>query len=279
MKIERKDIFLVVLVCSFVLLYYPVWKELVLAWNSSEDYSHGFFVVPVAIYVLWKKREDFSLLPVEPSGFGMVLLVGSLFVYILALYAEIKTVASLAMIVSIAAVVLYLYGSVILRQSLYPLFLLLFMIPIPSQIYSAMTIPLQIIVTQASVWFSALVGLPIFREGNVIYLPQRTLEVVQACSGLRSLMTLLTLSVIISYFTLRSNWLRGLLLLFGVPVAIVVNIIRVLIMIFAFYYFDFDLTQGTIHTIFGIAVFVLAIALVFLCKGVLSFWDRPVLKK
>lgn len=279
MKIERKNIFLVVLIFSFVLLYYPVWKDLVLTWYSSEDYSHGFFIVPVAIYALWQKRDELGTLPVQSSRFGIVLLIASLFVYVLALYAEIKTVAPLAMIISIAGVVLYLYGGVILRKSLYPLFFLLFMIPVPAQIYSAMTIPLQLIVTRASVWFSALVGLPIFREGNVIYLPERTLEVVQACSGLRSLMTLLTLSVIISYFTLNSNWLRGLLLLFGVPVAIVVNIIRVLIMILAFYYFDFDLTQGTIHTIFGMAIFVLAIALVFLFKGVLSFWDRPVLEK
>jgi len=264
---------------SFILVYFPVWKGLVFAWYHSDDYSHGFFIIPVVLYSLWKKRQELSKIPVQPSSLGFVLLLFSLGLYLLALYAEIKTVAALAMIFSIAGVVLFLYGSAIFREIIFILFFLPFMIPVPAQLYSAMTIPLQLIVSEVSVWFSMLIGLPIFREGNLIHLPERTLEVVQACSGLRSLMTLLTLSVIISYFTLRSNSLRVLLLLSGGVAAIIVNIIRILIMIFSFYYFDIDLTQGTFHTILGTIVFALAIALVLLVKGVLSFWDRPETEK
>lgn len=250
-----------------------------MAWYSSDDYSHGFFIVPLVIYSLWLKRHELQKLLIESSSFGIVLVIFSLFFYVFAIYAEIKTVASLSMIMSIAGVVLFLYGLTIFRRIIFILFFLLFMIPIPAQIYSAMTIPLQLLVSQVSVWLAMFLGLPIFREGNVIHLPEYTLEVVQACSGLRSLMSLLTLSVIISYFTLRSTWLRMILLLFGVPAAIIVNIFRVLIMLLAFYYFDFDLTQGSIHTIFGVVVFALAIVLVLFVKGVLSLWDRPVIEK
>lgn len=277
--IAMKVPFLVAMLLSFILVYFPVWKGLVLAWYRSDDYSHGFFIIPVALYSLWQKRQELSRIPVQSSSLGLVLLIFSLVLYVLAFYAEIKTVASLAMVISLAGVVLFLYGSAIFREASFMLFFLLFMIPVPAQLYSAMTIPLQLAVSEISVWLSMLIGLPIFREGNLIHLPERTLEVVQACSGLRSLMTLLTLSVIISYFTLRSNWLRMLLLLSGVAAAIIVNIVRILIMIFSFYYFDIDLTQDTFHTILGIIVFTLAIALVLLVKGVLSFWDRPVTEK
>jgi len=99
--------------------------------------------------------------------------------------------------------------------------------------------------------------------------------VVQACSGLRSMMTLLTLAAVFGYFTLRSNLSRSILLVFSVPAAIIVNIVRVLVMIAAFYYFDFDLTSGTAHTVFGVAIFVLALVLIALMKGVLAFWEPP----
>lgn len=277
--LDMKVTLLIVMGLAFMLVYFPIWKDLLHTWYNSDDYSHGFFIVPLVGLALWQKKEVLRSLPLQSSTFGLVLLVVSLILYIFALYAEIKTFASLAMILSIFGIVLFIYGMVICREISFILLFLLFMIPIPAQIYSAMTIPLQLIVSKISVWFAMLFGLPVFREGNVIHLPDRTLEVVQACSGLRSLMSLLAFSMMVSYFTLRSNWLRMLLVISGVPVAIIVNIFRVLIMIFAFQYFDLDLTGGSVHTIFGIVVFILAVALVFLIKGALSFWDIPEIKK
>jgi len=279
-EIRNKKFFLqAVLLLSFLLAYFPVWKGLVSVWYNSDDYSHGFFILPIVVYSLWQKKEKLAKIPLQPSNIGLMLLIVSLVFYVLAFYAEIKTLASLAMIISVAGTVMYLYGIAIFREISFPLFFLVFMIPVPAQVYSALTLPLQLIVSQVSVWFSMLMGVPIFREGNVIYLPERTLEVVQACSGLRSLMSLLTLSVMIAYFTLHSNKLRILLMLSGIPAAIAVNVVRVLIMILAFHYFGYDLTQGSIHTIFGMVIFVFAIIIVFLVKGVLSFWDRPALEK
>lgn len=277
--LDMKFALFIAMGASFLLVFFPVWKDLLLTWYNSDDYSHGFFIVPLVIFALWQKREDLSRLSVQPSPLGLVLLICSLVLYVLAFYAEIKTIASLAMIFSIVAAVLFIFGKTISREIGFILFFLFFMIPVPAQIYSAMTIPLQLIVSKVSVWVVILFGLPVFREGNVIHLPERTLEVVQACSGLRSLMTLMTLSVVVSYFTLRSNKLRLLLVMSGLPVAIAVNIFRVLIMIVSFYYFNFDLTEGSLHTIFGVVIFTLAIALIFMIKGVLSLWDIPEIKK
>jgi len=159
------------------------------------------------------------------------------------------------------------------KELLFPLFLLLFMIPVPAQIYSKFTIPLQLFVSKSSVWIGAIMGLPIYREGNVIHLPNQTLQVVQACSGLRSVISLLLLSAVFGYFTLKANILRAVLFICGIPAAILVNIIRVLLLVLAFHYLNYDLTKGTIHTVFGMLIFILALIFLLGIKGLLCNWD------
>jgi len=260
---------------TFILAYYPVWKRLILTWYSSDEYSHGFFIVPLACFILWKKREILAEIPARPSLWGLTLVLFSLLIYLIAHFAEILTLTSFSMVMLFAGIIIYFYGFKMLKELSFPLFLLLFMIPIPAQIYSALTIPLQLFVTKVSVWLSAHVGIPIYREGNIIHLPDRTMQVVQACSGLRSIISLLTLGAILGYFTLKSNFLRSILFLSGIPAAIFVNVIRVLLLVFAFHYFSYDLTTGSIHTIFGVIIFFLALLFIILIKGILSMWDKP----
>lgn len=260
---------------SFVLAYFPVWQELVSTWSSSDDYSHGFFIIPIIGYILWQKKDRLATLPQKISMAGFFLLFCSLVVYVLAYYAEIQTITSLSLISTLAGCVLFLYGPAVLKEVSFPLFFLVFMVPIPTQVYSAITIPLQLIVSKTSVDLLAATGIPILRDGNVIHLPEHTFEVVQACSGLRSLVTLLTLATIIAYFTLQSNILKVILILCAMPAAVLVNIFRVTVMITVYHVWSYDLTEGTIHTIFGVVIFVLAIAIIYLTRGVLQRWDRP----
>ena len=269
-----------ILIGSFILAYFPVWQRLIVAWYSSDEYSHGFLIVPLCCYILWRKKEVLAEIPVSPSSWGLGLVILSLLLYLFAHFAEIITVASFSMVLLVAGIIIYFYGFLMLKELLFPLFLLLFMIPIPAQIYSSLTIPLQLFVTKTSVWIGALfLGIPIYREGNVIHLPDRIMQVVQACSGLRSMISLLTLSAIIGYFTLKSNFLRTVLFFSGIPAAIAVNVIRVLLLVIAFYYFNYDLTSGTIHTVFGMLIFILASLLIIIIKGVLSIWDRSATQK
>jgi exosortase len=261
------------LLAAFLLAYFPVWKSLVGTWYRSDDYSHGFFIIPITLYIIWQKRVILAKTSVRSSPWGLFVILFALLLYLMGRLGEIATVASLSMVLALAGVVLYLGGCQFLKELAFPLFLLLFMIPVPAQIYSTLTIPLQLLVSQISTTIAGLWGIPVFREGNVIYLPDHTLEVVQACSGLRSMMSLLTLSAVFGYFTLRSNLLRSILLVFSVPAAIIVNIVRVLVMIAAFYYFDFDLTSGTTHTVFGVVIFCLALFLVGIMRGVLALWE------
>ena len=264
---------------TFILAFFPVWKRLVLSWYSSDQYSHGFFIIPITLYIIWKKKDILVKTPIRPSWWGMALVVFSLLLYLFAHFAEILTLTSFSIVLLLAGVIIYLYGFLIFKELLFPLVFLLFMIPIPSQIYSSLTIPLQLFVSKVSVWLGSTIGIPIYREGNVIHLPDRTMQIVQACSGLRSMISLLMLSAIIGYLTLKSNILRFVLFLSGIPAAIFVNIIRVCLMVFAFHYFNYDLTKDSVHTVFGIIIFCIALIIIALSKGVLSIWDKSATEK
>lgn len=259
---------------TFVFVYFPVLRGLIHLWSTSEDQSHGFFIIPLALYITWLKKEKLRNTPLLPSAWGGVLVLFALGIYLFARFADIATVAAYSLPPLAAGVVIYLFGFRIFRACLFPIALLVFMMPIPEQIYTSLTNPLQIIVSICSVWLASLAEIPIYRSGNVIQLPDRTLQVVAACSGLRSLTTILTLTSVFGYLTLKGNLLRGILFISSIPTAIMVNIIRVFAMIIAFHYFKFDLTTGTVHTVFGLIIFLLALKIVAMTKGVLSLWDR-----
>lgn len=265
---------LLLLLFSFIFAFFPTLKGLVNLWNSSDDYSHGFFILPISLYIIWTKKEKLTELPIVSNNYGLAIVVFSLLVYLFSKFAGIMTLVTFSIIPLACGVVITLFGFPIFKECIFPLTFLVFMMPIPSQFYAAITNPLQLFVSTISTWVASLLNIPIFREGNVIHLPDRTLEVVQACSGLRSLLSLLTLTAIYGYLTLSSNGLRTILFISGIPAAILVNIIRVFIMISAFHYFNFDLATGSIHTIFGTILFVLAIGIVAATKGVLAFWDK-----
>ena len=259
---------------SFFLAFFPVWKSLIETWLGSEEYSHGFFIVPLCAYIIWREKGALAQVPMRPSNWGLGLAMFSLLLYLFAYLAEIATLASLSMVLFLCSAVVYFLGFQIVRKLSFPIFLLLFMIPVPAQVYAELTVPLQLFVSKVSVSFAAVTGIPVFREGNVINLPDRTLQVVQACSGLRSMISLLTLSAVFGYLTLKSNSFRTLLFIAGVPVSVLVNVVRVIVLIFVSYYFGYDLTTGSVHTVFGLVIFALALLLLAALRGIFSIWDK-----
>lgn len=272
---EKNSPFFVFLVFScFIFAFFPVWKGLITTWYHSEDYSHAFLIVPVCLYLVWDKRKELSLLPTKASWLGLVIVICASAVYLFAYAAGITTLASFTLIVTMIGIVLGLFGTKITKRLTFPLFLLFLMIPIPTQIYYAITTPLQLLVSQAAVFITSLLNIPIYLEGNVIHLPQHTLQVVAACSGMRSIIALTTLSLIYSHISLTKNTLRTILVLAAVPVAIIINIVRVISMILSFFYFNYDLTHGNPHTSLGVFVFILALLIIFLFQKLLSRLER-----
>ena len=268
-----------ILLACFLFAFFPTLKNLISAWSNSDEFSHGFFIIPISIFIVWQKRATLKEIPIKPANWGLGIVMLSLLLYLLAHLAEIKTLSSISIVVLMGGVVIYLWGLQIFKELMFPLFFLFFMIPVPSQIYSYLTIPLQLIVSQMSAGLAQLISIPLYREGNVISLPDYTFHVVRACSGLRSMLSIMCLAAVFGYLTLRSNALRGILLISGIPVAVLVNIVRVFLMIAIYYYFNYDLSHGSVHTLFGMIIFLIALIMVSVMKGVLSIWDKQAVRK
>lgn len=259
---------------AFLAVFYPALSELIQHWYSSDDQSYGFFIIPFSVFFILKSKLRWIGVPVHTSLLGAMAFTISIGIYLFGQMAEIDTLSSLALVFSVWSAIWCLFGMSLLRALVFPLGLLLLMIPIPAQLYSLATVPLQLLVSKVSAGVAQLAGVPIYREGNVLNLPNHTLEVVQACSGLRSLMTLITLCIVFGYMTLENNRLRLIIIGCAVPVAVLANILRVIIMVICFYYFDLDLARGPAHTFFGVFIFAFALVAIAIIRGALSRWDR-----
>ncbi len=238
-SIELKNkylfIWINILAILFIAIFHPIIIILTKQWYTSEDYSHAFLALPVITYMVWGKRNLFACSKgCDGNQSGLFILLFSLICYSVAIKSKIDSFASVSMIFTFVGLIIYFYGYEILRNLSVPFILLLLLIPVPPSIYSLSTLPLQLKVSQISEFIIGLLNIPIFREGNVLTTPEKTFQVVQACSGMRSIVTLLTLSLMIGYFTLRTKTSKVILLLFSILVAVFVNVVRVVFLIVSF---------------------------------------------
>jgi exosortase len=272
--VSGQPIMWIVLCGTFFAAFFPVMAGLTKIWSQSAEYSYGFAIIPLAAYIIWQKKEYLRRSQICGAWSGLLVAAGSLIAYLIANKGEMQTLASVSMVIFLWGVVIFLFGYTIFRISLFPLMIVFFMIPVPSQIISVLTVPLQLIVTSASVWLASMIGIPIIHEGNIIIMSLGTFEVVQACSGLRSIMTMLILGLLMGYLMLQSNILRGILLTLAIPIAVVVNILRVFTLIAIFHYLAVDLSKGASHTVLGLSVFGIAFGLFLLAGKGLSFCEK-----
>jgi len=211
------------------LCYYPVLAKLAHDWAHDDDMGHGFFVPAVAFYIAWQRRDSLLRLQLRPAWWGLALIAwGALQLTAATLGVELF-LARTAILVTLAGILLTLGGMTLLRALLFPLFLMVFMVPIPAIIYNQITFPLQLLASSVAETALSLLGIPVLREGNVLELPSQKLSVVEACSGIRSLLSLSFLSLVYAYFFDQKIWMRPVLLLATVPIAITANAARVTI--------------------------------------------------
>ena len=259
----------------FIIAYWPVWKILATKWAASDEYNHAFLTLPIIGHMVWSKRD---LLKDGCSTFytyiGLLLLVLSTAVYFFAIVTWIHTALALAMFFTILSVLVYLAGTQAIKVLIIPLILLLILIPFPNQLYINLTYPLQIKVSQIAEFIVMLFNIPILREGNVMHIPEKSFQVVQACSGLRSIITLLTLSIIMGFYFMKTKISKIILVIASLPTAIIVNIIRVASLIIVYHYFKIDLTEGALHSILGLVIFVMAFSILLLLQKVLEHWEN-----
>lgn len=252
-----------------LVLYGPILKALVLDWWRDPNYGHGFLVPVFSAFVLWRERERLGRVVPKPSNFGIVVMLGAVGLLLVgSLGAELFT-SRFSFLVMIGGIVLFLAGWKMLRAVLFPLGFLVLMIPIPVLIYNQITFPLQLLASRFATFWLQLMNVPVLREGNLINLPNYTLEVVDACSGIRSLMTLITLAIAYGYLVEDKRWLRWVLVLLMIPIAIVSNSIRILGAGFLTYHYGPSMAEGFFHEFSGWVIFVAALLLMFGCHWLL----------
>ena len=240
--------------------YAPVLWRLVRQWDSDPDMGHGFFVPLVAGFIVWQKRAELLALKPAPNWWGLaVVLYGALQLWIATLGAELF-LARTALVISIIGIVLLLGGTAWVRALGFPLFLLFFMIPIPTVVYNSITFPLQLLASRVSTEALNLLQIPVLREGNVLELAEQKLSVVEACSGIRSLLSLTFLSLVYGYFFESKVWMRVALFVSTIPIAIVANASRVTLTGVLTEYKP-ELAEGFFHTASGWVIFMVALAI------------------
>ncbi len=262
---------LAVLVCLLGVLYFPVLSRLAGQWTHDPNFSHGFFVPAFSAYVLWTERARLAKLPHNPAWAGFCLVVPGLLCLIVGTLGAELFLARLSLILVLGGIVVIFLGWKFLRAVAFPWLFLLLMIPVPAILFNQIVFPLQTLAARLASNLLPLAGVPVLREGNVIRLPAMSLEVAEACSGIRSLMSLVTLAVMYGYLLERRWLVRLLLALAAIPIAVAANSLRIVGTGLMVQHWDVDKAEGFFHTFSGWMIFVVSLLLLFAVRR-LSHW-------
>lgn len=257
-----------------IVCYAPLLYGLARQWTTADDMGHGVLVPPVAAWIVCRRRTELATIKPLPNYWGLVLLIWGGIQMVLGTLAAQLFLARTAFLFSLAGAVLFLGGTRVLKTVAFPLFLLIFMFPIPAIVYARVTLPLQIFASAVAETILNALRVPVLRDGNILELANQRLSVVEACSGIRSLLSLAFLALVYGYFFDSKTWMRWLLVAATVPIAIAANAARVTLMGFIGEY-RVDLVQGFMHLAEGWVMFMLAAAalvtlhrLVNRCQGI-----------
>jgi len=236
-------------------IYFQVIIEMVAQWWDDSNYSHGFLIPVVSGYLIWQKKESLVNFLYQKSNLGLIIIILGAIIYIMGTAAAEFFTVRFSFILIIFGIILFFFGREFMKELWFPILFLIFMIPIPYVIYYSVTFPMQILSSQAASSFLQLIGLPAVRQGNIINLPNYSLEVAEACSGLRSLMTLSALGAAMAYMTHKTTFGGILLFLLSGPIAICANVFRIVITALGAYFISPKLAEGFLHEVSGLIVF------------------------
>lgn len=261
---------------GFVLLYRHVLAKLASDWWTDDNYSHGFLIIPIAAYLAWERRDRFYAATHRPTVVGLLVIVGSILVLAGGVLGSELFLTRISLLGTAVGIVLFLFGWARLGVLAFPMAFLFLMIPLPAIIFNQIAFPLQLLASRFGETTLSAVNIPVLREGNVLILASTTLEVAEACSGIRSLISLLTLGIVFGYFADPRMWVRSLIALSSVPVAIVANGARVAGTGIAAHYMGPAAAEGFFHEFSGWIVFIAAFAMMLIIqRAILLVAPRP----
>ncbi len=261
--------------CLTALLYFSFFRELIHSWMNDEDYSHGFLILPISLYLVWRMRAKLLAEERRPHyGMGSLLLLVWGILYFIGDVGHIYTLTAASFMFFLFGLAIFLAGFSITHHLIFPIAFLVFMMPVPSEIYTRMTNPMMLTVTTISTFILQMISVPVLQDGNLISLPNYSMRVIQACSGVRSLISVSALALLIGYITFPSNIKRLALLFFAIPVAFVNNVVRVVVTALLAFHVSPVYAEGFSHSFAGFMTFALSLAMISLGVVFLQ-WISP----
>lgn len=259
-----------VIAALLVVIYFRIAGKLIYDWYTIPDYSHGFLVPLFAGYLIWDKRKTLSATPVQQTWRGLSLVVTGIIFLILGVYGVELFTTRMSFIVLMGGLIWTFFGSKMLRELRFPLLVLILAIPIPAIIFNHITFPLQLLASRIASDILPMLGVPVLQEGNIIQLPVMRLEVAEACSGIRSLMSLFALAVFYGYFLERTTTRRSILAIASIPIAVAANVFRIVGTGLCVQYWDPDKALGFFHEFSGWVMFVISLCCLYLVHRVMQ---------
>jgi exosortase len=253
-----------VLVLLLGWLYSSILFHLAKQWASDPNFSHGFFVPLFSLFVFWRDRVKLARTPRVPSSWGLLVVAFALCVFVAGVLGAELFLSRISLLLLIAGLIIYFEGWPRFHVVLFPWAFLFLMIPIPAIVFNQITFPLQQLASKVAALLLPVFGVPVLREGNVIHLPAMSMEVAEACSGIRSLLSLITLSIVYGYWMESRASIRIILALASAMIAVVANSLRVVGTGLLVQYWNPELAQGFFHVFSGWLVFLVSILMFFL---------------
>lgn len=250
-----------------LLLYWPTIAGLVKQWWTDSDASHGFIVVIFSAYLFWKTRNRWKETEHQPSAWGILWIAIAMAGLILGTFGAELFLARVSFVLLLGGLLVQFVGWKMLRAYLAPWAVLFLMIPLPVIVFNEIALPLQFLASRLAGDALDLMGVPALREGNVIMLPSISLNVVEACSGIRSLMALITLAIFYGLLMEKKIWIRCVLVVLAVPLAVGINALRIVGSGLLGQNFGKEYAEGFFHEFSGLVVFVVTLVTLFLMHG------------
>ncbi|MDA3789502.1 MAG: exosortase/archaeosortase family protein [Desulfobacula sp.] len=265
LNIKKTTLFQILpLILVFGFLYHKAIAMLILDWSIDPNFSHGFLIPFVALYMVWYKKNEIALISHEPSKTGIFIIILGMLVHIAGNVGSELFLMRFSMIITLSGIIIYYFGFKMFRKVLVPVAYLIIMIPIPSILWNKLAFPLQLFAANISSQSINLLNIPVFREGNILHLANTSLEVVDACSGLRSLTSLIALTGVFAFLAPLGIFKKWILFFSAIPIAVAVNVIRLTITGAMAAWIGPETAQGFLHDMSGLIIFGAALILVYI---------------
>jgi exosortase len=257
------------------LLYHGILANLASQWWNDPDFSHGFLVPIFSGLVIWRMRRQLLSLNPAPSWSGLLIVASALITLVVGVLGAELFLSRSSLILLLAGIVILFFGWRVFGVTLFPWAVLFLMIPIPAILYNQLTFPLQFLASKFATGLLSLAGVPVLREGNVIRLPAMSLEVVEACSGIRSLISLTSLAVVFAHFLEVRIWKRVALVIAAIPIAVAANGLRIMGTGLLVQYWDPDKAEGFFHEFSGWVIFLFSLIMLYAAYRLMNLrWRR-----